>query len=110
MNAARTSSIEEPSLAPCTAVAGGRVGSCGVAATIRGSMRITAYPATAPAPKPGMKILEGCRMIPSLTASAIAIGMLAADELRARAVTFASRGRLELVLDSVGSGQEMRTV
>jgi hypothetical protein len=32
------------------------------------------------------------------------------DELRPRAVTFASRGKLELVLDSVGSGQEIRTV
>src|SRR5260370_36226654 len=32
------------------------------------------------------------------------------DELRPRAVTFASRGKLELVLDSVGSDHEIRTV
>ena len=46
-------------------------------ATTSGSMRITAYPATAPAPKPGAKIRVGSLMMPSRTASWMARGLLA---------------------------------
>ena len=44
-------------------------------------MRITAYPPTAPAPKPGAKTRVGRVITPSRTASWTAIGMLAADTL-----------------------------
>ena len=50
-------------------------------ATTAGSIRITVYPATAPAPKPGAKILVGSLMTPSQTASWMASGMLAEEAL-----------------------------
>jgi len=50
-------------------------------ATTAGSMRITQYPATAPAPKPGAKIRVGSLMTPSRTASWMASGMLADEAL-----------------------------
>src|SRR5665811_1356606 len=50
-------------------------------ATTAGSIRITVYPATAPAPKPGAKIRVGSLMTPSQTASWMASGMLAEEAL-----------------------------
>ncbi len=50
-------------------------------ATTAGSMRITVYPATAPAPKPGAKTRIGLVITPSRTASWMASGMLAEDAL-----------------------------
>jgi hypothetical protein len=46
-----------------------------------GSMRITVYPPTAPAPKAGVKIRVGRVITPSRTASKTAMGMLAAETL-----------------------------
>ena len=61
-------------------------GPVGSGATTAGSMRSTAYPATAPAPKPGVNTRVGVESTPSRTASWIARGMLAAEVLPTRAM------------------------
>jgi hypothetical protein len=49
-----------------------------------GSIRMTAYPAVAPAPNAGVNTRAGLAITPSATASRIASGMLAADVLPTR--------------------------